>query len=781
MRVRLKKLLAIVISVVMVMLLAPDIRVSAAYINYGTTEVDTTVSDTYTIGSGGILVIKGTGKVTGNISIGAAEGKLIIENGGTAGTVNAYTGVINNSGSIENISLTSATLTNNSTGSVSDITANNATIENTGYIYRLDATSTALNNEGKIADYTASGGTCSVELSAGSEITTFSGAQNSGSSVKITSSEGAKLGTANIYTQYVDTDSAGTVEITGSLILYGENDIPSGLNLTINDDTKLTSDTGYASWSVSCDGKRYLLPAVTFSDKKISELYNTSTSVSNLDISEMYAGYGASDIAQAAQSFTLSNSGVGNMRCVITAIPDFVELYDSDGNKIVANGTGSTIPLEVNGESTITVKAVEGKAVASYSDNITIEKYTDVAASDADDTLVSTDNIAITMDVVRKQGEGTVSVSDVYYGESITPVPVSATNGTAGVTYKYKKKTAADDTFTSEVPVQAGDYTVQATFAMTDEYNAVTATDDFSILRKQGFGIISVPDIYYGDVLKASVSSSTNGTANVVIEYKVKNAGDDTYTTTAPTKTGEYTARATFAMTEGYFEATATTDFKISYLLAPANPYIVEGTQGNDSYYTSVVTIKPAEGYLISTSLDGTYTSDLKISKTTNDFYVYLKKIATGEKTGAIHISGMKVDKDAPVMLNVTTGEKMYGDQVLITITDDNLSKVLVNGEEVELKDHTAVLNLSSNLGEETYEIICVDDAGNTNKTVIVVAAEWMKNRTVPEGSMVRLSRDYSYKFGSGTWKVDGDGTEYAGGSTFYVGSDGEYSFSKVD
>lgn len=766
MRVRLKKLLAIVISVVMVMLLAPDIRVSAESIRNATTEVNTTVADGYTIGSGGGLIIKGTGKVTEIIDIQADDGKLTVENGGTAGTVKCK-------GNIDN------------SGSISDITANNATIKNTGYIYSLDATSTALNNEGKIVNYKASGGTCSVELSAGSEITSWDSlfsTEYPDPSVKITSAEGgAKLGTAKIRTEYIHAESTGAVEITGSLELDGTYDIPSGLNLTINDDTKLTSDTGYDGWAVSCDGKKYLLPAVTFSDKKISELYNTSTSVSNLDISEMYAGYGASDIARAAQSFTLSNSGVGKMRCVITAIPDFVELYDSDGNKIVANGTGSTISLETNGESTITVKAVEGKVAASYSDNITIEKYTDVAANDADDTLVSTDNIPITMDVVRKQGEGAVSVSDVYYGESITPVPVSATNGTAGVTYKYKKKTAADDTFTSELPVQAGDYTVQATFAMTDEYNAVTATDDFSILRKQGFGTISVPDIYYGDALKASVSSSTNGTANVVIEYKEKNAGDDTYTTTAPTKTGEYTARATFAMTEGYFEATATTDFKISYLLAPANPYIVEGTQGNDSYYTSVVTIKPAEGYLISTSLDGTYTSDLKISKTTNDFYVYLKKIATGEKTGAIHISGMKVDKDAPVMLNVTTGEKMYGDQVLITITDDNLSKVLVNGEEVELKDHTAVLKLSSNLGEETYEITCVDDAGNTNKTVIVVAAEWMKNRTVPEGSIVRLSRDYSYKFGSGTWKVDGDGTEYAGGSTFYVGSDGEYSFSKVD
>ncbi|MBO5508847.1 MAG: hypothetical protein J5962_00150 [Lachnospiraceae bacterium] len=260
MRVRLKKLLAIVISVVMVMLLAPDIRVSAATISYETTEVDTTVSEDYYIGSGGELIIKGTGKVTGNINIGAGNGKLTVENGGTAGTVKCK-------GNIDN------------SGSISDITANNATIKNTGYIYSLDATSTALNNEGKIANYKASGGTCSVELSAGSEITTFSGAQNSESSVKITSYEGAKLGTANIYTQYVDTDSAGTVEITGSLILYGEYDIPSGLNLTINDDTKLTSDTGYASWAVSCDGKKYLLPAVTFSDKKISELYNTSTSV----------------------------------------------------------------------------------------------------------------------------------------------------------------------------------------------------------------------------------------------------------------------------------------------------------------------------------------------------------------------------------------------------------------------------------------------------------------------------------------------------------------------
>ena len=73
-------------------------------------------------------------------------------------------------------------------------------------------------------------------------------------------------------------------------------------------------------------------------------------------------------------------------------------------------------------------------------------------------------------------------MEDWTYGETAKdPVATSSTNGTNNVTYKYKVSTAADSTYTDAKPSNAGTYTVQATFAETDNYNEVTTTANFTI------------------------------------------------------------------------------------------------------------------------------------------------------------------------------------------------------------------------------------------------------------------------------------------------------------
>ena len=383
--------------------------------------------------------------------------------------------------------------------------------------------------------------------------------------------------------------------------------------------------------------------------------------------------------------------------------------------------------------------------------------------------------------IVRASGLATVTIADVAYGETITPVVTSSTNGIDAVTYKYKVKGAADTTYTTANPTEIGEYTVQATFAQTVNYEAVVATADFKIVRANGLATVMVTDVTYGEAITPVVTSATNGTDNVTYEYKVKGEADTTYTQTAPTKVGAYTVRATFAQTDIYNTVTATGDFEITYLKAPESPYSMSGKQGADGYYISDVIITPAEGYLIAETLDGNYREKLAVSESADTFNIYLKKIATGEKTAAIQVTVIRIDMDSPAILNAGSGEKIYGEQVEVIIKDDNLARVLVNGEAVEIENHMAILQLSSNLGEETYEITCIDVAGNTSKTTVVVAADWMKDRMIPEGSTVRLTTEYSYQLGGGTWRVQGDGTSYAGGSTFYVTSEGEYTFTKID
>lgn len=305
-------------------------------------------------------------------------------------------------------------------------------------------------------------------------------------------------------------------------------------------------------------------------------------------------------------------------------------------------------------------------------------------------------------------------------------------------------------------------------------------TADFAILRKEGSGTVTVDDIYYGEPIVPVATSATNGIDNVTYEYKVKGAADTTYTKTAPTKVGTYTVRATFAQTDEYNVVIATDDFEITYSEAQESPYSMSGNQGSNGYYTSKVIIAPAEGYLIEEALDGNYRESLTVSESKDNLNIYLKEIDTGEKTSAIQLPVIKIDMTPPAILNAGSEEKLYGEQVEIKVKDDNLVQVLVNGEEVIFKNNMAILKLSSKLGEETYEIICTDVAGNTSKTKVVVAADWMKDKIIPEGSAIRLSAEYSYQLGGGTWHVEGDDTSYAGNTTFYVASEGEYIFTKI-
>ena len=90
------------------------------------------------------------------------------------------------------------------------------------------------------------------------------------------------------------------------------------------------------------------------------------------------------------------------------------------------------------------------------------------------------------LDITPAAGSAQVSQAGWTYGQAgDRPVPVSETNGTENVTYAYKTKDAGDDTYQAEKPTNAGQYTLRATFAATQNYKAVTATADFTIEKAQ--------------------------------------------------------------------------------------------------------------------------------------------------------------------------------------------------------------------------------------------------------------------------------------------------------
>lgn len=292
-----------------------------------------------------------------------------------------------------------------------------------------------------------------------------------------------------------------------------------------------------------------------------------------------------------------------------------------------------------------------------------------------------------------------------------------------------------------------------------------------------GSGKVAAVDVYYGKTPYVQISSETNDTGKAVIVYKEKSKPDTAYTSAVPVKVGTYTVRVTLPGNDTYKEVVMATEFKISYAPAPALAYTLEGTKGENGYYTSDVIIRPAQGYTIARTLNGTYGQMLQVGKTQQASQIYLKN-AAGEMTDAISIEAIKIKQGTPTV-NLEHGKTYYGDSQKLVIQDDYLSQVYVNGVFQNLNGTELVLQLGSNNGKKKYEITAVDVAGNKKTILVTVAAAWMKTGIIPEGILVNLETGNGYKLGTGNWKVAGDSTSYSGGTDFYVKKDGSYTFGK--
>lgn len=199
---------------------------------------------------------------------------------------------------------------------------------------------------------------------------------------------------------------------------------------------------------------------------------------------------------------------------------------------------------------------------------------------------------------------------------------------------------------------------------------------------------------------------------------------------------------------------------------------------GNNNYYISTVTVVAKDGYAISQTLDGEYVGQFTIDASSTGTYVYFIYEATGAKSAGVLMTAVNIDVTAPE-IDATNTETYYADSLAVAISDENLANVTVNGEEIGLNGNNTILDLKSNGGVEEYQILVTDKAGNIRNIKVTVAAEWTKTGEIPSGSMVKLKAGQVYTLGSGTWTVGGDSTTYNGGTVFFVGGEGQYTFNQ--
>ncbi len=727
---RIRALKAIILVVVMIVELfgVDAVRVVAETINVtGDTTISTEDNRDYAV-TDCTLTVSSTGNITGTVY--GSGGKIV------------------NQGSISKIER-NIEVDNQAGASIQDLQSS-VGITNAGHITSATYSSTyTLTNSGTIDTLNVqnpgySGSTATVNMNAGTisslNVTNYSGMNPvinyAGGTITSLIAEGTNGADLVVSGSHEISQLKGTVNVSGSgmLTVSGALQLEKGYTgekLGVTKDTALTVKDGY---TVQVNYKDHVYSISSATEQKITDLAGNTVSAVMDDA--------AAATMTVETPFTSETYMYGEQAVAVYLAKDDY-YFPEDYQATVTGGSGTLDITRVN--------AKEIKLAYTFAD----EKK-DIQISLPAANARGTQDAPAGLDGGVKKVTGVTE--DMEYA-------VSETSDT------WTQVTGITDS--GMLAMEPGTWYFR--YKETDEKKVSAATK--VIVKGEGVASVEQGDVNYGTKPDPKAETSTNTEKTAVIEYKEASSDDTAYSQTVPTAVGNYTVRATFAETEAYGEAVATTDFSIKYLETPEPPYTLVGTKGENGYYTSNVVVKPAKGYMISTELNGTYVESLTIQNSQSGTVFYLRN-ASGERTGALRLETIKIKKQTP-KLSLENGKTYYGDSKKLVIQDDYLSQVYVNGVLQNLDGTEFVLQLGSNNGKKKYEITAVDVAGNKKTILVTVAAAWMKTGIIPEGVLVNLETGNGYKLGNGNWKVAGDSTSYSGGTEFYVKKDGSYTFGK--
>lgn len=173
-----------------------------------------------------------------------------------------------------------------------------------------------------------------------------------------------------------------------------------------------------------------------------------------------------------------------------------------------------------------------------------------------------TGEVQLDYTIAKAAGSGSVTMADYTYGDKApAPVPTSATNGIDQVSYTGRDGT--NYTASTTPPTDAGRYTVTVSFKKNNNYNACTATANFTVHPKglvaDKFTLNQTEFTYNGEAQKPTVSAAEG------IDYTVKYPD-------ASTNAGSYKVTVTG---KGNYTGTV----ELSYKINPAVYKLPEGAK----------------------------------------------------------------------------------------------------------------------------------------------------------------------------------------------------------
>ena len=167
----------------------------------------------------------------------------------------------------------------------------------------------------------------------------------------------------------------------------------------------------------------------------------------------------------------------------------------------------------------------------------------------------------VELTVNKAQNTLEIACEDVSFGTAVAPEVVKNTSGGA-VTYSYEGRGDTEYAASAAAPTAVGEYTVTAASAATDNYEAATASVQFSISKAQNTLEIACEDVPFGTAVAPEVVKNTSG-GTVTYSYEGRDGTEYAASSTAPTAVGKYTVTATSAATDNYEAASDSADFEI--------------------------------------------------------------------------------------------------------------------------------------------------------------------------------------------------------------------------
>lgn len=329
-------------------------------------------------------------------------------------------------------------------------------------------------------------------------------------------------------------------------------------------------------------------PATTISFK--GKEYKSFTTINQTTVYELFY----KDSLTVNVTATDDNSGVASAKYLFTETKyTETQLQNATGWQTFSLTASAEDPATYTGSFTLNAGElgtkgflyVRTKDNANNTTNVSANKglviYTDLQVTSADPTITlsldearSSDARTLSVNSGGSKNEVTIKCKDES-GNDITMNPVFDA-------YPHNEYTVDSD---GNIVLTAaflrsravGTYTLTITIdPMEEEYKDIAGNDKPTTVTvtlnvtkiKPTFTADNIPlsdkDFDGSAVNHPTIAPSITGGRNVRYEYKVKDADDNTYTTTPPTTAGDYVVKVTIEGDESYEAVTATKNFTIS-------------------------------------------------------------------------------------------------------------------------------------------------------------------------------------------------------------------------